>query len=128
MFLPFTKFANKKGGKLFDHMTSFAAGMLLSISVVHILPEATEMYQHYQEANPSAFQGKFPWPYVLFYFGFLFMLLLDQVAFKGPNSLNEIDEVKPVEQIIIQEETDAVRGSRNDNYYKIDAAINSSPI
>ena len=116
-------------------MTSFAAGMLLSISLIHIMPEAASVYKEYKhglheaeeaaeaaallasrnavkvagqtlrrllneldphdedvhdedESNMHADEEEahisegFPLPNVIFFFGFMLMLLLDQVAFK----------------------------------------------
>ena len=54
VFLPFTKrcqtpkgYANRNSGlnKFFAFSACFAAGMLMSISLLHILPEANEMYE-----------------------------------------------------------------------------------
>lgn len=55
VFLPYAKCFRKseKGqcckGKFVTMTTCFAAGMLLSMSVVHVLPEANEMYGDYMK-------------------------------------------------------------------------------
>ena len=51
VFFPFTRYVNntkKDGcckGSFFAILTSFAAGMLLSLSFIHILPEASMIYK-----------------------------------------------------------------------------------
>lgn len=78
-------------------MTCFAAGMLLTISIVHIMPEANALYADYlkeseehdnhrllEENDHNDHQDKeeghgseFPLPYVIFLLGFMLMLILD---------------------------------------------------
>lgn len=89
-------------GKFFSLLTCFAAGMLLTISLVHIMPEALAMYTEYLEEHEKEEAGEahddhrlleeeekeeehgaaFPLPYVIFLAGFMLMLVLDQVIFK----------------------------------------------
>lgn len=100
LFLPYTKCMNRE--KANDDKTyicknrigqfgnCFAGGMLLAISIVHILPDTIGSYADWLKhvAEERAAEGRewhepsFPTPYVLFVFGFLLMLLLDQVIFK----------------------------------------------
>ena len=62
IFLPYIKCMRKKEeqrdpitplckGRLHQFSNCFAAGMLFSISLVHILPEAIEMYKTYLKAH-----------------------------------------------------------------------------
>lgn len=74
-------------GRLFSLCNCFAAGMLLSISMMHILPEAKMIYMSYLEVlekemktddkDEHAQHSGFPLPFVLFFSGFVFMLMLD---------------------------------------------------
>ena len=93
-------------GKFFSMLTCFAAGMLLTISLAHILPEATAMYgeylEHLEEEGETGHrlleekkhdeheEGKFPLPSIIFFLGFMFMLLLDQIIFKRDEAVNTI--------------------------------------
>jgi len=64
--------------------------MLLSLSLVHILPEALEAYETYKKEHEQAHPGHdehagehgFPLVFFLFVIGFLLMLFFDQVLFK----------------------------------------------
>lgn len=106
VFFPFARFVRKQKdtqgcgkGAFFALMTSFAAGMLLSISLVHIMPEASAIYREYKELGHADHDDHddhrrleedeheeegFPLPNVIFFLGFMIMLLLDQVIFKNP--------------------------------------------
>jgi len=57
-------------------MSCFAAGMLLTLSICHILPEANEKYEEMQLGKEHK-GHPFPLPFVLFLCGFLFLLFLD---------------------------------------------------
>lgn len=59
VFFPFMKVVKdrKNGcckGKFFSLLTCFAAGMLLSISIVHIMPEANALYIDYLKDSEKA--------------------------------------------------------------------------
>ena len=59
VFFPFSRFVNSKKagcckGSFFGMLTSFAAGMLLSLSFVHILPEAAGIYKEILEKEHAA--------------------------------------------------------------------------
>lgn len=108
VFFPFTRFVNNKktgccNGTFFGMMTSFAAGMLLTLSFIHILPEASAIYSEYkhelheaeeaaeaianaagkrrymeeEEHEEEGGEGGFPLPNVIFFIGFMLMLFLD---------------------------------------------------
>ena len=85
-------------GRFFSLLTCFAAGMLLTISIVHIMPEAVAMYGEYLEEHEKEeaahrlleedghddhdekkdeHAAGFPLPYVIFMCGFMMMLVLD---------------------------------------------------
>ena len=91
VFFPY-KIQNRKdgccGGKFFTMLTCFTAGMLLTISLAHILPEATSLYGEYLKHAGHAHRllqgednkdghGTFPLPEFVFYAGFMLMLLMD---------------------------------------------------
>jgi hypothetical protein len=105
VFFPFLKSVkdSKAGcckGRFFSLLTCFAAGMLLTISIVHVMPEAVAIYGEYLEEHEKEEAGHdhrlleedghddhdekkdehaagFPLPYVIFLLGFMLMLLLD---------------------------------------------------
>ena len=79
-------------------MTCFAAGMLMTLSIVHILPEAAGIYKAFQieelakvkkggrlleEEDHGPEVDDFPMPNLIFFCGFMTMMFLDQVAFKS---------------------------------------------
>lgn len=75
-------------------ITCFAAGMLLSMSLCHILPEAIKMYEAskkggHEEENEDGDddehenEGDFPLPNIIFLIGFMSLLLIDQVCCKS---------------------------------------------
>ena len=114
---------------LFSLITCFATGMLISVSLCHILPEANEMYaDHLKAAHKAEEKAElaaggeknkldqdeeeeegehkneehgeheghgeegghgFPLPNVLFFAGFMSMLLIDRVLFK--EKLEKVD-------------------------------------
>jgi len=106
MFLPYRGSNHKNLSKCQQNMYSwascFAAGMLLAIAAVHILPEANAMWaaameeenhedetaeehaEHGDEHDEHEEEGGhgFPLPFVLMIVGFNAMLFMDQVLFK----------------------------------------------
>lgn len=77
-------------------ITCFAAGMLLSMSLCHILPEAIKMYEAskkggHEDENEGKDgddddhenEGDFPLPNIIFLIGFMSLLLIDQVCCKS---------------------------------------------
>lgn len=75
----------------------------MSIAILHILPEATALYgkeehgeeeheeHHEEEGEEEEHVGgehTFPVPYLMFFIGFMVMLLMDQVIFKRKGSDN----------------------------------------
>ena len=120
----------------FSLITCFAAGMLISISLCHILPEANDMYATHLKAVEAAHEAEekaelaaagevkkpegdvkeeegeeegehhdeeevhgeheeegehgFPLPNVLFFGGFMFMLLIDRIVFRGKMEKAEV--------------------------------------
>ena len=107
VFLPYSNFmkSQKKKGKkgcckgmCISLSSCFAAGMLLSIAILHILPEADANYGAGGHEEEEGHEGEeeeghgeghsFPVPFLLFLVGFMVMLLLDQVIFKDKPASN----------------------------------------
>jgi len=106
-------------------LTCFAAGMLLTISIVHIMPEATAMYAEYLEEHEKEEAGEaahrllaeeehddhgdeeeehkvgFPLPYVIFLLGFMIMLILDQVIFKS--AIKKVENPSPKREVEMEQ-------------------------
>lgn len=90
-------------------MNCFAGGVLVSLTLCHILPEAQDEYTAYLLKNQKAnlLSEKFPFVFALVIGGFLLMLSLDQVIWK-PNDLflveaDEIEEIEKMEKEASQE-------------------------
>jgi len=97
VFFPYSRFVNNNkkdgccGGVFLKLMTCFAAGMLLTLSIVHIMPEAMGIYKAYQIEMMEESEGDhrrrrmlaegeiddFPVPSVIFFCGFMTMMFLD---------------------------------------------------
>ena len=59
-------------------LNCFAAGMFLGMSLIHMLPEAQEMYSAW--AASEGIDRAFPLPYVMYFVGYLMILAVDRVA------------------------------------------------
>lgn len=70
-------------------MNCFAGGVLLSMALIHILPETIKGYDKYLKDNKrkNLFFDNFPFVYFLIIAGFLLILCLDQVVFKPSKRL-----------------------------------------
>ena len=78
-----TKVKSDKHKIWFSIMSCFAAGLLVSISLIHILPEANETYEKILEAQPvSEEKGPhpFPIPYFMFQLGLFIMLTVNTLS------------------------------------------------
>ena len=95
VYLPYNeKFANgnsKTKSKVQSLSNCFASGLLLGMSLIHILPETSDKYNdfmkdeeetHVESADEHDHEHSIPVPFILFLCGFLFMMLMDQVVFK----------------------------------------------
>lgn len=58
---------------------AFSGGLFLAISLYHILPDVVEEYDTWKTENE--FNSKLPLPYMLCFFGYVFILLIDRVMF-----------------------------------------------
>ena len=71
-------------GRCIQFMNCFAGGVLLSLALIHVLPETQTSYTKYLKDNKrkNFFFENFPFVYCLLLIGFLLILCLDQVFFK----------------------------------------------
>jgi len=66
---------------------SFAAGVFMAIAFMHILPEAVGDYSEIMEDGKDEGDsddddnGPFPLPYLLYFIGYTFILIVDRVVF-----------------------------------------------
>ena len=58
-------------------LNCFSAGMFLAMALMHILPEGIELFEMYTEKE--GIEEPFPLPYLMFFVGFLLVLLVDRV-------------------------------------------------
>lgn len=99
VYLPYNeKLANgnsKTKSKVQSLSNCFASGLLLGMSLIHILPETSDKYNDFMKEEEGTHaesadehdhkhdhEHSIPVPFILFLCGFLFMLLMDQVVFK----------------------------------------------
>jgi zinc transporter ZupT len=97
-----------KNAKCKDNQTvlgianSFAAGVFLAISLMHIMPEAVENFNILHKKDT---ERVFPLPYLIFFFGYTFILVIDRVLFDS-HALFDDDEhhgnADPAEQRLIE--------------------------
>ena len=80
-------------------LNCFSAGLFLGMSLIHMMPEAAEMYTEW--AVKEGIERAFPLPYVMYFVGYLLILAIDRVAAKayhgaihGHDPANK--EVKPI--------------------------------
>jgi len=75
-----SKQKDQKGDKLWlQCLNCFAAGIFLSMSMVHVMPEASEIYSEW--AKKSGIERPFPLPHVLYVAGYLLVLMVDGVIY-----------------------------------------------
>ena len=67
-----------KNETILSLLNCFSAGIFLSMSLVHITPEAVEIYAIYTAKQEV--ERAFPLPYVCFFGGYLLVLLIDRVV------------------------------------------------
>ena len=59
-------------------LNCFSAGIFLGMSLIHMMPEAAEIYLIW--AAKEGIERPFPLPYVMFFVGYLLILAIDRVA------------------------------------------------
>jgi solute carrier family 39 (zinc transporter), member 1/2/3 len=62
-------------------LNCFSAGIFLAMALVHMMPEAAEVYTIW--AAKEGIERPFPLPYVMFFVGYLLILAIDRVAAKA---------------------------------------------
>lgn len=67
----------RESPKILGIANAFSGGVFLAIAFVHILPEASFEYNA-QAKDP---EHPFPLPFVLVFFGYTFILMIDKVMF-----------------------------------------------
>jgi len=79
----------RESPKVLGIANSFAGGVFLAIAFVHILPEQAEGYAELKADD--GVEEPFPLPYLLLFFGYTFILIIDKVLF-DTHSLFDHDE------------------------------------
>ena len=59
-------------------LNCFSAGLFLGMSLIHMMPEAVEIYTTW--AVTEGIERAFPLPYVMFFLGYFLILAVDRVA------------------------------------------------
>ena len=62
-------------------LNCFSAGLFLGMSLIHMMPEAAEMYTSW--AAKEGIERAFPLPFVMYFVGYLLILAIDRVAAKA---------------------------------------------
>ena len=102
-----------KNAKCKDNQTllgianSFAGGVFLAISLMHIMPEEVENYNELTKSDSEEGGRVFPLPYLIFFCGYTFILIIDRVLFDSHALFEEDDEhhgahADPAEQRLIE--------------------------
>ena len=64
--------------EILSKLNCFASGMFLAMSLIHMMPEAVEIYTTW--AVTEGIERAFPLPYVMFFLGYFLILAVDRVA------------------------------------------------
>jgi solute carrier family 39 (zinc transporter), member 1/2/3 len=67
----------KRWENALSYMNCFSAGIFLAMSLVHIMPEAAEIWGSWVKS--ANIERAFPLPYVLYLAGYLLILFTDKV-------------------------------------------------
>jgi zinc transporter ZupT len=101
-----------KNAKCKDNQTilgianSFAGGVFLAISLMHIMPEEVNAYYELNKDLPEGTRV-FPLPYLIFFLGYTFILVIDRVLFDSHAIFDDDDHhggnhADPAEQRLIE--------------------------
>jgi len=71
--------ACRKSDHILSYLNCFSAGIFLAMSLIHMMPEAAEIYMLWAESLDEPLERPFPLPYVGFFIGYLLILLVDKV-------------------------------------------------
>ena len=72
--LPFCK----KNPVVLSFLNSFSAGIFLGMALIHMMPEGVELYNLW--AKEQEIEEPFPMQFVMFFLGYLLILLVDKVV------------------------------------------------
>ena len=64
--------------EILSMLNCFSAGIFMAMSLVHMMPEAAEVYQGW--ALCEKIEIPFPLPYVMYFVGYFLILSIDRVA------------------------------------------------
>jgi len=73
--------ACRKSETALSFLNCFSAGIFLSMALIHMMPEAAEIYESW--AKKEGIERAFPLPYVGFFLGYLLILAVDRVIAKA---------------------------------------------
>ena len=62
-------------------LNCFSAGLFLGMSLIHMMPEAAEIYTSW--AVKEGIERAFPLPFVMYFIGYILILAIDRVAAKA---------------------------------------------
>jgi zinc transporter ZupT len=79
--LPYAISMCRNSHKVLSVMNCFAAGVFLSIALIHLLPEGSEQYYSWAESDGVGIEEPFPLPYTVTFVGYLIAILIDRVIF-----------------------------------------------
>ena len=84
--LPYAISMCRTSHKVLSVMNCFAAGVFLSIALIHLLPEGSEKYYSWAESEEVSIEEPFPLPYTMSFAGYLIAILIDRVLFRESES------------------------------------------
>jgi len=70
--------------EILSMLNCFSAGLFMGMSLVHMMPEAVEMYQTW--AICEQIEKPFPLPFVMYFMGYFLVLAVDRVVAKAYHS------------------------------------------
>ena len=68
-------------------LNCFSAGIFLGMSLLHMMPEGSEIYLAW--AAKEGIERPFPLPYVMYFIGYLLILAIDRVAAKAYHGVHD---------------------------------------
>ena len=92
--LPYAISACRNSSRVLSYMNCFAAGVFISIALIHLLPEGAEQYDGWAAENEI--DDPFPLLYTMAVIGVLIAIIVDRVIFAGKPSSPDGVELQPV--------------------------------
>ena len=84
--------------EILSMLNCFSAGIFMAMSLVHMMPEAAEVYQGW--ALCEKIEKPFPLPYVMYFVGYFFILSIDRVAARAYHAGHEHQSKDPQKSTI----------------------------